>query len=70
MEHCITCKKIIPDVRWEDATTPEGHRICLACKNECGLDTHGLVKHHQCPDGCMVVTYWDEMYEDSHHPMA
>ena len=70
-EMCITCKKIIPDLLWENVKTDEGHRICLACKNECGLDDQGLVYHQQCPNACTVEVTWEEAYvQDNHHPMA
>jgi hypothetical protein len=59
MIHCITCKTIIPDGE-RHHTTSQGHILCMSCVSPCGLDTQGIVYHHQCPDGCMVVTTWEE----------
>jgi hypothetical protein len=71
--HCITCKTIMPSYIDTDNgpameipigpgpwLTPEGHPICGSCVSPCGLDAQGIVYHHDCPDGCMVVDYWDE----------
>ena len=60
-EMCITCKHLIPQEIWETAKTPEGHRICLGCKNPCGLDTQGHVNHQQCPDACYIETLWTDI---------
>jgi len=64
MIHCITCKTIIPETpegqRDLFTKTWAGHIVCLKCLNPCGLDAQGIVMHHQCPDGCMVVTTWEE----------
>ena len=62
MIHCITCKKIIdPDVeRFHLTSPPECHILCMTCISPCGLDAQGIVYHNQCPDGCMVVTTWEE----------
>jgi hypothetical protein len=70
MIHCITCKTIIPSDMDEEFgeipsgpgpfLTPQGHNICASCVSPCGLDAKGIVMHHQCPDGCMVVTTWEE----------
>ena len=60
MLHCITCKTIIPDgTRYH--TTADGWAICLACQSPCGMDVQGIIYHDACPDGCHLVTPWEEV---------